>query len=86
MELLLGSVEPEWDEITDRTVAGELSKQEAKCIDRGVCPDCGGRIKKGPEGAGSTNVGCGSCGHAFNMALGFGCGDRIDDPVLQYKD
>lgn len=86
MEWLCGPEQISWDEITDRTTSGELSRQEALCIDNGECPDCGGKIKVGPEGVGSTNVGCSRCGHAFNMALGFGCGDRIEDPVLQWRD
>lgn len=81
-ELLWGPDEVAWNEIADgdRTTTGHLSKKEALCIDRYECPDCGGEIRKGPEGCGSTNVGCRKCGHAFNMALGFGCGDRLEPP------
>ena len=70
MELVLGPPpEPTWSEIQskDRTSGGGLSKAEARCVDRGECPDCGGEIRVGPEGCGSTNVGCRECGHAFNM-------------------
>ena len=83
MEWLLGPEDVAWDEITERTTEGHLSKQEALCIDRGQCPDCGYRIMIGPEGCGSTNVKCSNseCGHVFNMALGFGEGNRIENSI-----
>ena len=85
MEWLLGKpAELSWDEIpdSDKTSGGDdLSKAEARCIDRGQCPDCGGKIMLGPEGCGSTNVKCDSCGHVFNMALGFACGERIENSI-----
>jgi hypothetical protein len=43
------------------------------------CPDCGARLYEGPEGGGSINLICKTCGSKFNWGW---FGERINEPLV----
>jgi DNA-directed RNA polymerase subunit RPC12/RpoP len=53
------------------------------------CPDCGGRLLKGPRGGAGRNVTCGSCAEKFNLigiASGIGftfAAERLGKDAMQ---
>jgi len=72
-----------WKKPVRSSKEGErLTDWECKKIAKTLkCPDCGGALKKGPEGGCSVNVCCIQCFSEFNITIWDGScmGERISD-------
>jgi len=72
-----------WHEVKRRTTQNgvQLTPQEFAIIGQCLCPDCGSKLLKGPEGGGSVNVYCANdkdCGSRYNL-MGWIGAERIND-------
>lgn len=59
-----------------RIAAANPMERDNKCIDRGICPDCGveGKLLQGPAAGMGMNIACDNCLSEFMVAFGFGTG------------
>lgn len=50
----------------------QVSKEEAKKLAKGICPDCAGnKFLEGPHAGLAVNVKCDDCGSKFNICWPF---------------